>query len=75
MPRNKISFPIILPSNKIFTGLELKDWVWYNTINKTKYTPAAKQLKNCFNLDNDKHYKLTYDGNFVSVVESGKGDL
>ena len=42
------------PFNKSATGLQIMDWVWYNSTNKTSYTDIAKTLNSAFNLDKNK---------------------
>ena len=63
------------PFEKSLTGLEIKDWIWYNTHKKTKYTALAKNMGALFNLDDNKIYILTLcDGapKVTEVPEKGK---
>ena len=57
------------PFNVLLSGLEIKDWVWYNATNKTKYTALAKTMKAYFNIDNEKKYILTLDGTIPQIEE------
>ena len=63
------------PFNQILTGLQIKDWIWYNTHHKTNYTAIAKTMGSLFNLDNNKYYKLTLDNNVPIIEVSEKGNL
>lgn len=57
------------PFNQSLTGLQLKDWVWYHTHNKTRYTSIAKTMGSCFNLCDEKYYFLTLCNNMPKVTE------
>ena len=57
------------PFNKSATGLEIMDWVWYHSNNKTVYTDIAKTLNSAFNLDKNKIYMLKKCKEEVKIVE------
>ena len=56
------------PFNIVATGLELKDWVWYNQHNDTKFTRLAIRMNKIFNLMDDKLYKLSNEDGGVEVI-------
>ena len=60
------------PFNKSATGLEIMDWVWYHSNNKTGYTEIAKTLNHAFNLDKDKYYMMKKCGKEIKIVEVEK---
>ena len=57
------------PFERALTGQEIKDWVWYHTTNKTKYTKIAKALGKVFNLEDDKFYMLTLCNEVPIITE------
>ena len=56
--------------DKIMTGLEIKDWVWFNSHSDTKYTTLAKSMGSLFNLDNDKKYILMLVDRIPEIEEA-----
>ena len=60
------------PFNVVASGLELKDWVWYNQHNETKFTKVASGMNKIFNLTDDKMYKLLNDDGGVKIVAVSK---
>ena len=64
----------INPFKQSMTGLEIKDWVWYHSNNRTNFTSIAKHMMPCFNLNNDKIYMVTLCDGMPTVTEvSEKG--
>ena len=57
------------PFEKALTGQEIKDWIWHNIHNKTKFSSLAKTMKAFFNLDDNKIYMLTLCDNIPVVTE------
>lgn len=57
------------PFNRKLTGLEIKDWVWYHTHNKTIHSTEAKGLNGLFNLNNEKTYMLIRQDGDIKVIE------
>lgn len=57
------------PFEHALTGQEVKDWVWYHTNNKTRYTKTAKALGKVFNLENDRCYILTLCNKVPIITE------
>ena len=62
------------PYLKSATGLEIKDWVWYNANNDTKYTKTARKLMSCFNLSDDKCYMMVHCVDKVRIIEVEERD-
>ena len=62
------------PFGQPLSGLELMDWVWYHSQNKTRHTATAKTLTSIFNLDKDKYYMLEKHGKEVKIVEVERQD-
>mgnify|MGYP007038181490 CR=1 FL=1 len=62
------------PYNKKLTGLEVKDWVWYNSHNQTRYSNIAKALMSCFNLDNNKLYMFGKNNYITQIVNAEESD-
>jgi len=63
------------PFDKSLSGLEIKDWIWYNASHKTKYTALAKGMGAMFNLDDNKFYMLTLcDGKPTIKEVSQRGE-
>lgn len=61
------------PFDGPLTGLEIKDWTWHHSHNKTKYTALAKRMNACFNLNNEKKYVTTLrDGKPIITEVSEK---
>lgn len=62
------------PFNKSVTGLEIKDWIRYNTTIKTMYTSLARTMNKFYNLDDKKVYMLKLcDGIPVAVPVEKRG--
>ena len=57
------------PFEKALSGLEVKDWVWYHTHNKTCHMDTAKRLGKVFNLDDNKYYMLTLCDGVPMITE------
>jgi len=57
------------PFEQALSGLEIKDWIWHHTQNKTKYTALAKTMGALFNLLDNKIYMLKLCDDEVKVVE------
>ena len=62
------------PYLKSATGLEIKDWIWYNAHNKTKYTKVAEKLMNCFNLSDEKYYMMVHCVDKTRIIEVEERD-
>ena len=62
------------PYLKSATGLEIKDWIWYNAHNKTPYTKVAKALMNMFNIDNEKNYMIVKCFGKTKIIEVEEKD-
>lgn len=62
------------PYLKSASGLEIKDWVWYNSMNTTKYTKVARALKSVFNLDDNKNYMIVHCIDKTRVIEVEEKD-
>ncbi|MBP5423904.1 MAG: hypothetical protein J6Y78_15840 [Paludibacteraceae bacterium] len=60
------------PFDIVASGLELKDWVWYNQNNNTKFTKLASGMNKIFNLSDDKLYKLNEEDGGVKIVAVSK---
>lgn len=60
------------PFNIVVTGLELKDWVWHNQNNSTKFTKMASAMNKIYNLADDKLYRLEEDDGGVKIVAVSK---
>jgi len=61
-PSNKP--PFLSPA----TGREIKDWLWFNKYNATRYTCVAEGLWRFFNLLDDVVYEAVYDGDKVAAM-------
>lgn len=57
------------PYLKSATGLEIKDWIWHNAHNDTKYTKVAKTLLNKFNIEDTKFYMVVRCFGKTSLIE------
>ena len=51
------------------TGLEVKDWIWYNANHDTKYTKIASRLMNKFNLSDEKFYMIVHCVDKTRIIE------
>ena len=63
------------PFERSLSGLEVKDWIWCQIHNKTKYAALARSMGSFFNLDNEKFYILKLcNGDPIAseVPEKGK---
>ena len=49
----------ILLGHSPYTGQEIKDFVWYHAMNRTKFSLIAVSMRNCFNLFDDQLYRVT----------------
>jgi len=63
------------PYLKSATGLEIKDWIWYNSQHQTKYSSIANKLINKFNIDNNKYYMIVKcTSGKVTIIEVDEKD-
>jgi len=60
------------PFDVALSGLEIKDWIWHHSHNKTKYNDVAKRMYNFFNLDDDKYYMMKLCNNVPTIIEVPK---
>ena len=57
------------PLEQSVKGQELKDWVWFNSMNHTQFSKLAAGIHEVFNLNNDKFYILKRCGDEIKIVE------
>lgn len=51
------------------TGRAIKDWIWYNRYNDTRYTRIVKGLERYFNLIDDVMYQVSFDGKDITSID------
>lgn len=51
------------------TGRAIKDWIWYNRYNDTRYTHIVKGLERYFNLIDDVMYRVSFDGRNITSID------
>ena len=66
MRRNSNKPPLSSPSS----GQAIKDWIWFNRYNNTKYTNIVRGLERYFNLLDDVMYNVSFDGHNITSIDS-----